>query len=107
MQEALNSLSSAAQSGAATPSSQTDNYQVIRRSGDVVSFAPQKIAVALTNAFLAVRGAQGAASASVRDMVNELTEGVVRALLRSRPEGGRSASHGAPSSSLPSGSITA
>ncbi|MEQ6435666.1 ribonucleoside-diphosphate reductase subunit alpha [Comamonas sp. w2-DMI] len=88
MQEALNSLSSAAQSGAATPSSQTDNYQVIRRSGDVVSFAPQKIAVALTKAFLAVRGAQGAASASVRDMVNELTEGVVRALLRSRPEGG-------------------
>ncbi|GGH53548.1 ribonucleoside-diphosphate reductase [Comamonas phosphati] len=88
MQEALNSLSSAAQAGAATPSSQTDNYQVIRRSGDVVSFAPQKITVALTKAFLAVLGAQGAASASVRDMVNELTEGVVRALLRSRPEGG-------------------
>ncbi len=91
MQEALNSLSSTVQSDAATPSSlpQTqDNYQIIRRSGDVVPFAPQKIAIALTKAFLAVRGAQGAASASVRDTVNELTEGVVRALLRSRPEGG-------------------
>jgi ribonucleoside-diphosphate reductase alpha chain len=54
----------------------------------VVAFAPQKIAVALTKAFLAVRGAQGAASASVRDTVNELTEGVVRALVRSRPDGG-------------------
>ena len=70
MQEALNSLSSTVQSDAATPSSlpQTqDNYQIIRRSGDVVPFAPQKIAIALTKAFLAVRGAQGAASASVRD----------------------------------------
>lgn len=44
--------------------------------------------MALTKAFLAVRGAQGAASASVRDTVNELTEGVVRALQRSRPNGG-------------------
>lgn len=89
MQEALNSLSSAAHSKAAIPSSpQTDTHHVMRRSGDVVSFAPQKIAVALTKAFLAVRGAQGAASASVRDTVNELTEGVVRALVRSRPEGG-------------------
>ncbi|MDR0203414.1 MAG: ribonucleoside-diphosphate reductase subunit alpha [Delftia acidovorans] len=88
MQEALNPLSSAAPDSAANSSSQSDSYQVIRRSGDVVSFAPQKIAVALTKAFLAVRGAQGAASASVRDTVNELTEGVVRALQRSRPDGG-------------------
>ena len=88
MQEALNSLPSAAPVSAADSSSPNDNYQIIRRSGDVVAFAPQKIAIALTKAFLAVRGAQGAASASVRDTVNELTEGVVRALLRSRPEGG-------------------
>ncbi|QXZ09408.1 ribonucleoside-diphosphate reductase subunit alpha [Comamonas sp. Y33R10-2] len=88
MQEALNSLPSAAPVSAADSSSPNDNYQIIRRSGDVVAFTPQKIAVALTKAFLAVRGAQGAASASVRDTVNELTEGVVRALLRSRPNGG-------------------
>ncbi|NIF83443.1 ribonucleoside-diphosphate reductase subunit alpha [Comamonas sp. Tr-654] len=88
MQEALNSLPSAAPTGAANSSSPNDSYQIIRRSGDVVAFAPQKIAVALTKAFLAVRGAQGAASASVRDTVNELTDGVVRALVRSRPDGG-------------------
>ena len=39
-------------------------------------------------AFLAVHGTQGAASASVRETVDRLTETVVRALLRSRPGGG-------------------
>jgi ribonucleoside-diphosphate reductase alpha chain len=39
-------------------------------------------------AFLAVHGTQGAASASVRETVDALTEAVVRALLRSRPGGG-------------------
>ncbi len=63
-------------------------YQIIRRNGAVVSFAPDKIAVALMKAFLAVHGTQGAASASVRETVERLTEGVVRALLRSRPGGG-------------------
>ncbi len=93
MQEALNSLAPAAHGDAANPSSAhhlsvQDGYQIIRRSGDVVPFTPQKIAVALTKAFLAVRGAQGAASASVRETVDELTQAVVRALLRSRPGGG-------------------
>ena len=63
-------------------------YQIIRRNGAVVSFEPSKIAVALMKAFLAVHGTQGAASASVRETVDALTEGVVRALLRSRPGGG-------------------
>ena len=63
-------------------------YQIIRRNGAVVSFEPSKIAVALMKAFLAVHGTQGAASASVRETVEGLTEGVVRALLRSRPGGG-------------------
>jgi ribonucleoside-diphosphate reductase alpha chain len=63
-------------------------YQIIRRNGAVVSFEPSKIAVALMKAFLAVHGAQGAASASVRETVDGLTEAVVRALLRSRPGGG-------------------
>ena len=65
-----------------------DQYQIIRRSGDVVPFSPQKIAIALTKAFLAVRGPQGAASISIRETVEALTNTVVRALLRSRPEGG-------------------
>jgi ribonucleoside-diphosphate reductase alpha chain len=63
-------------------------YQIIRRNGSVVPFAPNKIAVALMKAFLAVHGTQGAASASVRETVDGLTESVVRALLRSRPGGG-------------------
>ncbi|WP_425261676.1 ribonucleoside-diphosphate reductase subunit alpha [Rubrivivax sp. RP6-9] len=63
-------------------------YQIIRRNGAVVGFEPNKIAVALMKAFLAVHGTQGAASASVRETVDRLTESVVRALLRSRPGGG-------------------
>ena len=65
-----------------------EGFQIIRRNGAVVSFEPSKIAVALMKAFLAVHGTQGAASASVRETVDELTESVVRALLRSRPGGG-------------------
>ncbi len=64
------------------------NYQIIRRNGAVVPFEPNKIAVALMKAFLAVHGTQGAASASVREVVDELTQNVVRALMRSRPGGG-------------------
>jgi ribonucleoside-diphosphate reductase alpha chain len=76
---------SAAASGAATA---YQGYQIIRRNGAVVAFEPSKIAVALMKAFLAVHGTQGAASASVRETVDALTESVVRALLRSRPGGG-------------------
>ncbi|MBL0090157.1 MAG: ribonucleoside-diphosphate reductase subunit alpha [Ideonella sp.] len=63
-------------------------YQTIRRNGSVVAFEPNKVAVALMKAFLAVHGTQGAASASVRETVDALTEAVVRALVRSRPGGG-------------------
>ena len=63
-------------------------YQIIRRNGAVVMFEPSKIAVALMKAFLAVHGTQGAASASVREDVDVLTEAVVRGLMRSRPSGG-------------------
>ncbi len=73
---------------AGASSSAYAGYQIIRRNGSVVSFEPNKIAVALMKAFLAVHGTQGAASASVRETVDALTESVVRALLRSRPGGG-------------------
>ncbi len=65
-----------------------DHYQIIRRNGAVVPFEPSKIAIAMMKAFLAVHGTQGAASASVREMVDGLTQIVVRALTRSRPGGG-------------------
>ena len=63
-------------------------YQIMRRNGAVVPFEPGKIAVAMMKAFLAVHGTQGAASASVRETVDVLTQTVVRALMRSRPGGG-------------------
>ncbi|MCD0420732.1 ribonucleoside-diphosphate reductase subunit alpha [Rubrivivax sp. JA1024] len=78
-----------ARSAAVAPAAASvSGYQIIRRNGSVVAFEPNKIAVALMKAFLAVHGAQGAASASVRETVDQLTEGVVRALVRSRPGGG-------------------
>jgi len=65
-----------------------NHYQIIRRNGAVVPFEPNKIAVAMMKAFLAVHGTQGAASASVRETVDQLTQQVMRALMRSRPGGG-------------------
>jgi ribonucleoside-diphosphate reductase alpha chain len=67
---------------------QLTDYKIIRRNGSVVAFEPSKIAIAVTKAFLAVNGGQGAASARVREQVEQLTQVVVRALLRSRPNGG-------------------
>jgi ribonucleoside-diphosphate reductase alpha chain len=74
--------------GAQASAQNLNQYQIIRRNGAVVPFEPSKIAVALMKAFLAVHGTQGAASASVREVVEELTQNVVRALMRSRPGGG-------------------
>ena len=39
------------------------DYKIIRRNGAVVAFEPVKISIAMTKAFLAVNGGQGAASA--------------------------------------------
>ena len=63
-------------------------YKIIRRNGAVVGFEPQKITVALTKAFLAVSGSQGAASARIREVTGQLTETVVGALMRRKPDGG-------------------
>src|SRR4051812_36737231 len=63
-------------------------YKTIRRNGAVVGFEPAKISVAMTKAFLAVNGSQGAASARIRELVSGLTEAVVGALIRRQPQGG-------------------
>jgi len=63
-------------------------YKIIRRNGAVVGFEPSKIAIAMTKAFIAVNGGQGAASARVREQVAALTDGVVNALMRRQPSGG-------------------
>jgi ribonucleoside-diphosphate reductase alpha chain len=94
MQTALNtpserqSTSALGDDSLRTTANGVNQYQIIRRNGAVVPFEPAKIAVAMMKAFLAVTGTQGAASASVRETVDELTQGVVRALIRSRPGGG-------------------
>ena len=64
------------------------DYKIIRRNGSVVGFEPSKIAVAVTKAFLAVNGSQGAGSARVRELVASLTDTVVGALIRRQPGGG-------------------
>ncbi|MFN0161014.1 MAG: ribonucleoside-diphosphate reductase subunit alpha [Burkholderiales bacterium] len=63
-------------------------YRVIRRNGAVVSFEPSKVTIAMTKAFLAVSGGQGAASARIREVVAGLTDAVVGALMRRQPAGG-------------------
>ncbi len=53
------------------------DIKIIRRNGAVVGFEPSKIQVAMTKAFLAVQGNQGAASARVREITETLTKQVV------------------------------
>ncbi len=74
----------------ASPSARSpySDYKIIRRNGAVVGFEPSKISVAMTKAFLAVNGSQGAGSARIREVVAGLTDAVVGALLRRQPAGG-------------------
>lgn len=97
LQASENVLSSAAKaiftqqesnSVASSVSLPLDQYKTIRRNGSVAPFEPAKISIALTKAFIAVNGGQGAASARVREMVEQLTTGVVNALVRRQPHGG-------------------
>jgi len=71
-----------------TPQERYADHKIIRRNGAVVGFEPDKIAVAMTKAFLAVSGNTAAASAGVREKVRALTEAVVQALIRRHPTGG-------------------
>ena len=64
------------------------DYKIIRRNGAVVGFAPNKIAIAVTKAFIAVQGGQAAASARIRELVESITSQVTQALLRRTPNGG-------------------
>jgi ribonucleoside-diphosphate reductase alpha chain len=64
------------------------DYKIIRRNGAVVGFEPSKISIAVTKAFLAINGGHGAASARVRELVEQLTSSVVTALVRRQPAGG-------------------
>ena len=74
--------------GSTAPSNNLADFRIIRRNGAVVGFEPSKISIAVTKAFLAVNGGQGAASARVRELVEQLTANVVSALVRRQPAGG-------------------
>ncbi|MDS1309088.1 ribonucleoside-diphosphate reductase subunit alpha [Marinobacter xiaoshiensis] len=69
--------------------SATEALQVIKRNGNLVSFTPSKISVAVTKAFLAVEGDQAAGSARINDAVHRVTEQVVQAISRRLKAGGR------------------
>ena len=94
MQIAQEDATASAALGVALPGSSTggrspySEYKLIRRNGAVVGFEPAKITVAMTKAFLAVNGSQGAASARIRDLVAALTAAVIGALMRRQPQGG-------------------
>src|SRR5256714_10546537 len=94
MQIAQETATATAALGVGLPESSTAgrspyaDYKVIRRNGAVVGFEPSKISVAMTKAFLAVNGSQGAASARIRELVVSLTEAAVGALVRRQPQGG-------------------
>ena len=62
--------------------------RVIKRNGTVVSYTDDKIAVAITKAFLAAEGGTAAASSRIRERVSELTQVVTDRFQRSFPSGG-------------------
>jgi ribonucleoside-diphosphate reductase alpha chain len=68
------------------------DFKVIRRDGSVAAFDSDKIALAMSKAFIAVEGARGGApvppSGRIREQVTRLAETVVAALLRRMPAGG-------------------
>jgi ribonucleoside-diphosphate reductase alpha chain len=66
----------------------SNKYNVVRRNGKLTSFDKDKIAIAMTKAFLAVEGGQAAASTRVHETVEQLTNLVVGTLTRRQPEGG-------------------
>ena len=63
-------------------------YRVIRRNGKITGFDQQKITVAITKAFLAVEGSNAAVSSRIHETAERLTQLVVDALKRRKPDGG-------------------
>ena len=75
-------LAGAAQVPGAPAPVEVEAISVLRRDGDAVPFAPSRIAVAISKAFLAVEGRQIGASSRFRSLVVQLTDQVVAALAR-------------------------
>ena len=64
------------------------HLRVIKRNGTVVAYDDNKIAVAMTKAFLAVEGGTAAASSRIREQVRNLVDQMTATLERRFPSGG-------------------
>ncbi len=62
--------------------------KVIKRNGTVVPYTKDKIAVAITKAFLAVEGGTAAASPRIRELVGALADQISNTFHRRLPSGG-------------------
>jgi ribonucleoside-diphosphate reductase alpha chain len=62
--------------------------RVIKRNGTVVPYTDDKIALAMTKAFLAVEGGTAAASSRIRETVAKLSEQISTTFKRRMPSGG-------------------
>ena len=71
-----------------TPVIRPGQMRVIKRNGSVVPYDEEKIAIAITKAFLAVEGGAAAASTRIHKKVNELANAVTKTLFRRSPTGG-------------------
>ena len=70
------------------PSVVPGQLRVIKRNGGVVPYDSDKIAVAISKAFLAVEGQQASGSSRIRDRVDQLTDMVANTFKRRLPSGG-------------------
>ena len=73
---------------AKAPAITPGQMRVIKRNGSVVPFDQEKIAIAITKAFLAVEGGAAAASTRIHKKVNELANAVTTTFSRRMPSGG-------------------
>ena len=68
--------------------SNSSQYQVIRRNGQVTDFDSSKIAIAITKAFLAVEGESASDSRRIHDTVAGITDQIAANLTRRLDDGG-------------------
>lgn len=64
------------------------HLKVIRRNGTLTPFDANKIAIAMTKAFLAVEGTEASGSVRIHDTVQHLVQKISDALIRRLPDGG-------------------
>lgn len=67
---------------------QPGKLRVIKRNGEVTLYSDNKIAIAMTKAFLAVEGGNAAASTRIHELVSQLTKQISETFMRRLPTGG-------------------